>query len=156
MFSLKLVMFCFRTRKWMTELDLLNLQLGAIGSSGIIIMKNTFIINKSNSFRHHNIVDAAVLRIFLEMKRINNLNFVRLVLQKVIECSTGESCCGWLEVHSEDILSENILGDVFGPDFHSSSIRRVSVGLWHEGGETDNVRFSLLQLIVPVTKDVPQ
>ena len=118
-------------------------------------MKNTFIINKTNCFRHHNIVDTKVLRIFLQVKRINNLNFVRLVLQKVIEYSTGESCSSWLEVHSEDILRETILGDAFGLDFHSSSIRRVGVGLWSEGGETDNVRFSLLQLIVPVTKDVP-
>ena len=119
-------------------------------------MKNTFIINKSNSFRHHNIVDTNVLRILLEVKRINNLNFVRLVIQKVIECSTGEGCSSLLEVHSEDILRETILGDAFGLDFHSSGVRGVGVCLWSEGGETDNVRFSLLQLIVPVTKDVPQ
>ena len=78
------------------------------------------------------------------------------MLQKVIECSTGESCSSWLVVHSEDILRETILGDAFGLDFHSSRIRRVGVGLWSEGGETDNMRFSLLQLIVPVTKNVPQ
>ena len=140
----------------MTELDLLNLQLGAIGSSSIIVMKNPFIINKSNSLRHYNIVDATVPGIFLEMKRVKNLDFVGFVLQKMIERSPGEGSSSWLEVHSQDILRESILRDAFGLDFHSSRIRRVGVGLWSEGGETDNVRFSLLQLMVPVTEDVPQ
>ena len=52
------------------------LQFGAVSSSSIIIMKNTFIINKTNSFRRDCIADTTVLRIFLKMKRVNNLDFI--------------------------------------------------------------------------------
>ena len=120
------------------------IKLSAIGSSSIIIVKNTFIINKSNSFRHYNIVDATVLGIFLKMKRVNNFDFIGFVLQKMIERSPGEGSSSWLEVHSQDILRESILRDAFGLDFHSSGVRSVGVGLWTERGKTDNVRFSLL------------
>ena len=46
---------------------------------------------------------------------------------------------GGLEVQSQDNLRESILRDAFGLDFHSSGVRGVGVGLWTEGGETDNV-----------------